>query len=369
MRVVRYYPRAIAGDGGMTAAVHSWARAAATHGAHTTIVCERSDTCEAPVLDGGATVRPIDHRRIGGFSIPVGLGECLRNADVLVLHSGWTSYNLAAARTARRLGIPYVLEPRGAYDPAIVQRHRAAKQAWWYLAERNMVQHALAVHVFFEDQGAHLARLGYHGPIVVAPNGVQPVQGQWDGGSGDYLLWLGRFDPEHKGLDLLLGAMAVLPEAQRPHLRLHGPDWRGRKSGVADMIRAQGLQDYAEICPSVHGDEKTRVQERARAFVYPSRWEAFGNSVAEAAMLGAPILTTRYPLGLFLEGRGAAITSASTPDAIAGGIDQILRPDAATIGACAKEVAQTEFTWARITESWLEQVTALLAAQGSAARW
>ena len=56
----------------------------------------------------------------------------------------------------------------------------------------------------------------------------------WDGGSGGYVLWLGRFDPEHKGLDLLLQALALLPSRERPTLRIHGPDWRGRKQKVRE---------------------------------------------------------------------------------------------------------------------------------------
>jgi glycosyltransferase involved in cell wall biosynthesis len=370
VKVVRYYPRALNGDGGMTAAVHSWSRAAAMLGAQVSILYDEAPSHGPTPPVEGVTLRAIKHRRVGGLSMPVAFAESLRGADVLVLHSGWTSHNLVAAAIARRLGIPYVLEPRGAYDPHIIRRRFRTKTLWWHAAERRMVSKSLAVHVFFSSEREHLARLGYRGQVIVAPNGVHVPPGQkWDGGSGGYLLWLGRFDPEHKGLDLLLDAMATIPAELRPLLRLHGPDWRGRKQHVVEMVAARGLRDSVLIGRAVRGEEKRELQLRARAFVYPSRWEAFGNSVAEVAALGVPVLTTRYPLGVFLEERDAAVACESNPPALAVGIENVLAPGAASLGAQARNVVESELRWESVAESWLAQVTPLLRSTRSTDRW
>jgi hypothetical protein len=98
----------------------------------------------------------------------------LRDADLVVLHSGFTLHNVVAARIARRrvsptswrLGVPTI--------PHIFLRRRLLKELWWRAFEYPMVKRARAVHLFFTDETADLERLGYHGPTLVAPNGVEP---------------------------------------------------------------------------------------------------------------------------------------------------------------------------------------------------
>ncbi len=346
----------------MTGAVHRWSRSLAHHGVQTSIVCEppfsdRPDDSENEAVQLH-TIRHLGERRL---TVPVGLSAHLQDADLLVLHSAWTSQNAVAGRVARRMGVPYLLEPRGAYDPHIVGRHATAKKLWWRAAEGRLVTAAAALHVFFPQERKHVSRIGFDGPVVVAPNGVHnPTPLCWDGGSGDYVLWLGRFDPEHKGLDLLLAALAAIPVARRPRLRLHGPDWRGCRRDVAALVGALGLNRWVEIGAAVYGDEKYELLSRARAFVYPSRWEAFGNSAAEAALLGVPLVTTRYPLGDYLAHRGAAVACDTAPDALADGLQRALGPDAAPLGARAREVAATELAWDVVAERWLAQVQRIL---------
>ena len=361
MRVVRYYPRALAGDGGITASVQSSSRAMAALGVDVVIVYEGVGTSGRGSFVDGVEYVPLRHRGPAGIRVPVGMEGVLAPGDVLVLHSGWTAHNLAASAAARRVAVPYVLEPRGAYDPHIVVRRKLMKSAWWTLAERRMVEHSAAVHMFFDSELGHLRRLGYEGPTVTAPNGVRvPAAHRWDGGSGGYLMWLGRFDPEHKGLDLLLRAMQMLPPPRRPDLRLHGPDWRGKKEGVRQMVASLGLGRYVKVERPLLGEAKYAAMSQARAFVYPSRWEAFGNSVAEASAVGLPVLTTRYPLGCYLDARSAGIAKEATARSLADGIEEVLHPGAAEMGARAQQVAGSEFRWENIARAWVDQVGTLI---------
>ena len=85
----------------------------------------------------------------------MGIDELLKGADLLVLHSAWVYHNVYAAERARRMGVPYVLEPRGAYDPFILRRRRALKLGWWWAFERKLVQRAGAIHIFFDAEREH----------------------------------------------------------------------------------------------------------------------------------------------------------------------------------------------------------------------
>lgn len=357
MRVVLYHPRALVGDGGITNSVRELAPAMAAHGAEVVVAHDHEPGRRGP--EGPVEWAPIRHVGPSLGRVPVGLERTLAGSDAVVLHSAWTSHNAAAAAAARRTGIPYILAPRGAYDPAILRRHWPLKRGWWWAFERRLVRSAGAMHVFFQSQRPGLAEVDYHGPVIVAPNGVSIPPGLgWDGGSGGYILYIGRFDPEHKGLDILVRAVASLSPSQRPELRLHGPDWRGGKRRLIQLVNDLGVGDQVTVGEAVYGDTKWSLLRSAQGFVYPSRWEGFGNAPAEAAAVGVPTLTTTYPLGEYLAERGAALVVDPTPEALAEGLGALVRPEAADVGGRGAQAAQA-FTWPAVAGSWITQMAAL----------
>lgn len=361
MRIVVYHPRARVGDGGITNSVRSLSAAFARAGADPVIAY---DGTGRPHRDRGVEWWPVRHVGSGAVRVPSGIGSLIGGADVLVLNSAWNGGNLRAGQLARRVGVPYVLAPRGAYDPLIVERRRLTKRLWWLLFERRLVAAAAAIHVFFEEQRGHLDGLGYHGMVLVAPNGVTVPPGwAWDGGSGEYVAFLGRLDPEHKGLDLLLRAVALLPSEARPRLRLHGPDWRGGKALVRGLIADLDLARDVELGPALYGNDKWSLLAQAAGFVYPSRWEGFGNSLAEAAALGVPTLATPYPLARDLEERGACIVADATPEALADGLRRLPRREGRSSPADPSIIAY-EFDWDTVAGRWLDQLEGLV--RGSA---
>jgi glycosyltransferase involved in cell wall biosynthesis len=359
MKVVQYYPRAVAGDGGMTGAVQRLAVSLHEAGAEAVIAYDDAGGTTEP-LDG-VTLIGVRHRGPKHQRVPdtKALATAVRGADVVVLNSGFTPHNVVAARVARRQGIAYVVAPRGAYDPHIFLRRPRLKKLWWRSLEYPMVKRARAVHLFFSDERADLERLGYHGPTLVAPNGVEPPADMvWDGGTAGSLLWLGRFDPQHKGLDLLVGALARVPRDVRPLLRLVGPDWRDGRERIVTLIRELDLADWVSVEPAIYGDEKWSALRSATGFVYPSRWEGFGNSVAEAASLGLPLLVTPYPFGRLLHRRGGAVLAPATVEGLSEGLQAMA--GAASLGVRARQIVLDEMSWENIGRSWLAQAEALL---------
>ncbi len=357
MRIVQYHPRAGSGDGGITNSVRRLAEAFARQGASPVIVADADGA--APTLEG-VEWRAIRHRRVGRLWWPTGMSDAIRDADLLVLNSAWTLHNVLAGRTARRLGVPYVLAPRGAYDPLIVDRKRLVKRVWWRLAERHLIRDALAIHVFFDSQARDLERLGFAGPTLVAPNGVAVPPGPWPPAAAPYILYLGRFDPEHKGLDLLVQAVAAAPAGRLPTLRMHGPDWANGKARVVQLVKDLSLDGRVVVGEPVYGDEKWRLIAGASGFIYPSRWEGFGNAPAEACALGIPTVATPYPLGRYLAAHEAGILAEATPDGLLRGMLRLQSPEAAAIGQRAAELIRASFSWDAVAGSWLVQAKALL---------
>jgi glycosyltransferase involved in cell wall biosynthesis len=198
------------------------------------------------------------------------------------------------------------------------------------------------------------------GRRIVAPNGIAPPEATWDGGSGGYLLWLGRFDPRTKGLDVLIKGIAHMPPADRPELRLHGRDWRNGKRIVQGMIRDEGVQSSVRIGDPIYGAEKWDVLKRAAGFVYPSRWDACPVAVSEAAAVGVPTLVGRYPLGNFLARSDAAVQVDPDPASVSRGIEELVSARGREVAPNGAAVARRELSWETVSESWLDQVRSLL---------
>lgn len=361
MRIVHYYPRALVGDGGMTGAVRRLSHALSEAGAEAVIAYDEGPE---PPSDGRVRWVPVHH--VGPsrerFPVPSSLEPALRGADLVVLNSAWAAHNVVAARVARRLDVAYVLAPRGAYEEQIFKRRPTVKRLWWAALEGPMVRKARAMHLFFDAERHILERLGFAGGVIVAPNGVEaPHDIEWDGGSGGYVLWMGRFDLEHKGIDLLVRAVGSLPAMARPQLRLQGPDSRNRgKAAVAALVRELGLERWVSIHDAVYGRAKWETLARAVGFAYPSRWEGFGNSVAEAAAIGVPTIVTPYYLGQFLAERDAAIVVEASPGGVASGLRAVSDAGAAHVGQNARKVVEEHMTWERVGAAWLQQARALV---------
>jgi glycosyltransferase involved in cell wall biosynthesis len=155
--------------------------------------------------------------------------------------------------------------------------------------------------------------------------------------------------------------VASLPPTARPQLRLHGPDSRNEgKGAIRELVRELGLEPWVSVRDAVYGREKWETLARAVGFAYPSRWEGFGNSVAEAASIGVPTVVTPYYLGRFLAERDAAILVDASIAGVAGGLQAVAEPRARQIGRNARKVVEEHITWERVGAAWLTQARSLV---------
>jgi len=137
-----------------------------------------------------------------------------------------------------------------------------------------------------------------------------------------------------------------------------GPDWRDGRARINALVRDLGLEAWVSVEPPLYGDEKWAALRSATGFVYPSRWEGFGNSVAEAASLGVPLLVTPYPFGRLLHRRGGAVLALPTVEGLAEGLQAV--GGAAALGARAQQIVLDEMSWDTVGRSWLAQAEALV---------
>ncbi len=360
MRFVHYYPRAISDLSGVTAALWSWAAALARVG-HDVVVLHAGGTrrVEPPVTPGLSEIA-IAHAGHGRTTwAPIALERYLRPDDVVVLHEGWVLSNLVAARAASRAGVRYVIVPHGAYEPGVRRRLKPIVLVRAGL-ERQVLERAFAVHVFFDSEVDTIRRLAPRARCMVAPTGFDVPNARWSG-DGDYLAWLGRYDLTHKGVDLLLAALATLPAAARPHVVLRGYDFRRGLREARGLVAGLDLAPWVTAAGEVSGADKVAFLTKARGYVHPSRWESHSIALLESLALGVPTLasSTMHIAPELMRARAAIVVQPVVPE-IAAGFARLSAAGPA-LGQRGRDFIAERFSWERALAQFAEGLDRLSA--------
>ncbi|MGH1344870.1 MAG: glycosyltransferase family 4 protein [Nannocystales bacterium] len=191
--------------------------------------------------------------------------------------------------------------------------------------------------------------------IRVVPNGVERVffEHRWQPPGSEQLLFFGRF-AEEKGVLDLVEALGRLPDPPPAVLVGRGPALPQMRARIEQL----GLTQRVTIRDWVPEAELCELISTASMVVLPSWEESFGNAIAEAMAVGAPIVTTNRGSipELVTQGETALITFAQAPEALAQTI-QRLRGDtalAASLASAARREAEDRFSWDRVAASYAE---------------
>ncbi|MHB8499497.1 MAG: glycosyltransferase [Candidatus Acidiferrales bacterium] len=227
----------------------------------------------------------------------------LQDFDVAHIYGLYDFLGPPVADACVRRKIPYVLEPIGMFVP-IVRNLRLKKiyHAWF---GRRLFEGASAIIATSEQEAEELASGGVaREKIVLRRNGVEapaswPERGVFRKGLGiaedaKVILFLGRLS-EKKSPDLLLRAFAELSKetaVKTPRLVFAGPDEGGMKGRLELMAAQLGVTPQVQFTGPIFGEAKWAAYRDADVFVLPSQNENFGNTAAESAAAGTPVIVT-----------------------------------------------------------------------------
>src|SRR5207245_915367 len=149
--------------------------------------------------------------------------------------------------------------------------------------------------------------------IEIVPNGVDDFF-QPGSGSDDYILFVGTLEPR-KGIADLVAVWDSLPEPRPPLMICGDPGWHVRVPAGIDVT---GWVDRERL---------RMLYQRARIFVYPSRYEGFGIPPLEAMACGAPVIATRTgAIPEYADG-AALLVDPGDRDALRAAILRLLRDE------------------------------------------
>lgn len=169
----------------------------------------------------------------------------------------------------------------------------------FFLVERLGLRFYRDVVVLNSADSVMVRRFSPSATIRVIPNGIDlPAADSGLAGRGSHILFLGRIDLPHKGLDLLLAAY------KKAHLSMPlviaGKGTRRDERKFAAMAKATGAD--VRWVGHVAGQRKQQLLEECVFLVMPSRYESFGLVALEAMSYGKPVVHFDLPYLRWIEG-------------------------------------------------------------------
>lgn len=302
-------------------------------------------------------------------SPPAGVRECIleRRPDLVVVHAVFNRENPPMTRLLRRIGIPFVFVPHGAYSPNLMHKRRVLKAIYLRLIEKPFVLNgARAIQVQDDDQVHFLSEFGVSRPTFNVPNGFDPesVPDDLEQPSDDMvrILYLGRIERIQKGLDLLIEAAALLSDLPNWSIRLVGPD-QGDASLIERQISELNLSDRIRWSGPFDGNIYRLIAEYD-ALVLPSRFEGFPMVALEAMAVGRALLLTEGCGGIVphVRAANAGLVVQTSGSAISAGLKTLIENNELRLamGERGSRYAHENLTWEPIVEALLDNYRRLV---------
>lgn len=320
------------------------------------------------------TVGPLDVSIDFVRRLPRAMGE----SDIVHIVGVLSFVVPVAASVAFAMRRPYVVTTAGALEPWSLAHHGLRKLPAMPLV-RAVLTHAALVHAKSAKEREALVSFGVQRPIVVIPNGVDPVEigtatrasGHWRSRLGlapdqPMLVCLGRIHVV-KGIDVALTMMSHLRSSQPPAcLVVAGPDQVGLRDKLRRQALALGVADAVRWLDFVAGAEKFQLLAEADVLLLPSRQENFGSVVVEALAVGTPVVASRLTPWEELETRHCGRWVELDPAVLARTVAELLadRDICKQMGVAGRALVAEKYTWDAVVRSLLEVYRA--AGQGAA---
>jgi L-malate glycosyltransferase len=251
-----------------------------------------------------------------------------------VIHGHFAAGSAGIVRTARQLGVPFVLTEHTSSlaSPRPVEHISRAGLRMM----RDVYAAAAAVMFVGPEQHAAAVSLGFEGRFFVVPNPVDSGRFHPPPGprAGIRVISIGHAIAR-KRHDLLLEAFSQFrrqsPDATLDIVgdgpRLEALRARVRRLRLENAVVLHGHLDRARLGPLV---------EAASLYVHTSEYESFGVSIVEALMSGVPVVTT--PCGGVSSDLADAfgMVAEPTPETLAAAMSRMLDGHAAHPSAIAE---------------------------------
>ena len=284
--------------------------------------------------------------------------------DILHIHKIFDPVVRAAATTAWRLKIPYIIMPHGTLDPWSMHQtiFKYLKKRFALMAGyRRVLNRALFLHALNKEEKDGFKELKLKSNMEIIANGVflqelgaLPPKGLFKSeypnlANHRFVLFMSRLH-YMKGLDYLVSGFAIaLKSIPDLYLVIAGPDF-GCEKEIRTQVMQLGIQNNVIFTGPIYGNKKYAAMIDADIYGLTSRHEGFSVALLEALACGCPAVITpecRFPeVATF--GAGKIVEPRS--DLIASAIIDILETKdyQKTAAIAARNLVFENYSWEKI---------------------
>lgn len=282
------------GAGGGSVRTHEINRRLAAKGFHITVLTTRYPGWQERVEDGV-------------HYVPIGFGTGNNRLTRLLAYIARLPLEVNRRRSTAELVVEDFFAPFSTMAAPLWTKRPTIGVVQWLHARDKARQYKLPLHWIerlgvrkhrrlisvSQGIGDRLKEMNPDLHVDVIGNGVDPGAWSDEPRLGKDVLFLGRLEYGHKGLDLLLEAWAHACNRVDGNLLIAGtgPDEERFRTAIRDA----GLSERVQMLGWLSGDKKFQALSDARLLVVPSRHETFGLVAIDALAAGTPVIAFDIP--------------------------------------------------------------------------
>lgn len=285
--------------------------------------------------------------------------------DIVVFQECYRIPYLQIARNLKRNGIPYIIIPHGELGAQAQKKKYIKKKIANLLLFKKFANDALGVQCLSQRE----YNTTYFGKKkFIVGNGVDiPASKKKEFNSdGINFVYIGRLDPYHKGLDMMIQAVKIKKqylEKNKCQINIYGPHKKEYYEPLVQMIKEENVGDIIKIYDAVSGKEKEEILLNADVFLQTSRFEGMPLGVLEALSYAIPCMVTEgTTLGNEIQDNNCGWMADNNVNSIAQTFEKVVndRKLFEKKGENGRQLINDRYSWEVITQDTLNKYNKLL---------
>ena len=212
--------------------------------------------------------------------------------DLVIFNEVYKPRYIRMYKWCRKNNIKYIVIPHGCLTRGDQEKKKLKKKVGNALLFNNFLKNASAIQ-FLSDGEKNNTDFRPKNSIVRG-NGVEKC-GE-NSPSTVNVVYIGRYDINHKGLDIILDTCQAYGEWFRNNnvsLELYGKETGSDKHKMIETVNKYLISDFVHINGPIYNLEKEKVLSGAYCFIHSSRYEGQPMAILEALSYGVPCMVSQ----------------------------------------------------------------------------
>lgn len=240
--------------------------------------------------------------------------------DIIIFHSMFSVKSWSLIFYCLFKNKPYIVFPHSGLTISSFEKSKIKKKLVMGLFLKKLIFKAAAVHFLNENEKDNSYK--FYSKSFIVPNGIDINYEIDKKNIQKYIAYLGRYDINHKGIDILLDAIKLIQNEFRNRgytIIMHGYDPSNVSlSFINDFVAENNLSDLISVRGQVtDSNDKNNFLSNASAYILTSRYEGLPITVLEALSLDTPCLVSKGTnMAELIDENGFGISCLSDPDSV-----------------------------------------------------